>query len=180
MLCLVTQLWLSATPWTTAHQAPLSMETLQSSILVWVAMPSSRGSSQPKDQTQVSCIASGFFIVWANREVQERWWNTLRVVQENSAQWASDFQAKSNKFKPVWTSYSTSPQHLHSNLQGLNWWPIEEIMPKWFQPSAFRHTQKVNKKYLKKMGFPGGSVVKNPPAKQKMQVLSLSQEDPLE
>ena len=30
------------------------------------------------------------------------------------------------------------------------------------------------------MGFPGGSVVKNPPAKQKMQVLSLSQEDPLE
>ena len=29
-------------------------------------------------------------------------------------------------------------------------------------------------------GFPGGSVVKNLPAKQKMLVLSLSQEDPLE
>ena len=29
-------------------------------------------------------------------------------------------------------------------------------------------------------GFPGGSVVKNPPAKQEMQVLSLGQEDPLE
>ena len=29
-------------------------------ILEWVAMPSSRGSSKPKDQTRVSCIAGGF------------------------------------------------------------------------------------------------------------------------
>ena len=31
----------------------------------WVAVPSSRGSSQPRDWTQVSCIAGGFFTVWA-------------------------------------------------------------------------------------------------------------------
>ena len=30
------------------------------------------------------------------------------------------------------------------------------------------------------MGFPGGSVVKNPPAKEKAWVLSLGQEEPLE
>ena len=30
------------------------------------------------------------------------------------------------------------------------------------------------------MGFPGGSAVKNSPARQEMQVLSLGQEDPLE
>ena len=30
-------------------------------ILEWVAFPFSRGSSQPRDQTQVSCIAGGFF-----------------------------------------------------------------------------------------------------------------------
>ena len=30
------------------------------------------------------------------------------------------------------------------------------------------------------MGFPGSSVVKNPPAKQEMQVWSLGWEDPLE
>ena len=41
-------------------QAPLSMGILQA-ILEWVAMPSSKGSSQPRDQTQVSCIAGGFF-----------------------------------------------------------------------------------------------------------------------
>ena len=36
-------------------------EILQARILEWVAFPFSRGSSQPRDQTQVSCIAGGFF-----------------------------------------------------------------------------------------------------------------------
>ena len=34
---------------------------LQATVLEWVAFPSSRGSSQPRDQTQVSHIAGGFF-----------------------------------------------------------------------------------------------------------------------
>ena len=34
---------------------------LQARILEWVAVPFSRGSSQPRDQTQVSRIAGGFF-----------------------------------------------------------------------------------------------------------------------
>ena len=34
---------------------------LQARILEWVAMPFSRGSSKPRDRTQVSCIAGGFF-----------------------------------------------------------------------------------------------------------------------
>ena len=34
---------------------------LQARILEWVAVLSSRGSSQPRDQTPVSCIAGGFF-----------------------------------------------------------------------------------------------------------------------
>ena len=40
---------LFVTPWTLAHQASLSMGILQARILKWVAMPSSRGSSQPRD-----------------------------------------------------------------------------------------------------------------------------------
>ena len=34
---------------------------LQARMLEWVAVPFSRGSFQPRDQTQVSCIAGGFF-----------------------------------------------------------------------------------------------------------------------
>ena len=42
-------------------------------ILVWVAISFSRGSSQHRDQTQVSCIAGGFFTSWTIREAQEYW-----------------------------------------------------------------------------------------------------------
>ena len=49
--------------WAAPHQAPLSMGILQARILEWVAMPSSRASSQPSDRTQVSCIVGGFFTI---------------------------------------------------------------------------------------------------------------------
>ena len=41
---------------------------LQAKILEWVAFPFSRGSSQPRDQAQVSHITGGFFTSWATRE----------------------------------------------------------------------------------------------------------------
>ena len=37
----------------------------QARILEWVAIPFSRGSSQPRNQTQVSSIPGGFFSIWA-------------------------------------------------------------------------------------------------------------------
>ena len=48
-------------PWTVAHQAPLFMGFFQIRILEWVAIPFSKGSSQSRNQTQVSCIAGRFF-----------------------------------------------------------------------------------------------------------------------
>ena len=47
---------------------PKKTGILQARILEWVATPFSRGSSQPRDGTQVSCIACRFFTVWATRE----------------------------------------------------------------------------------------------------------------
>ena len=41
---------------------------LQTRILECIAVPFSRRSSQPRDWTQVSCIAGGFFTSWATRE----------------------------------------------------------------------------------------------------------------
>ena len=40
---------------------------LQARILEWVAIPFSRGSSPPRNWTQVSWIAVGFFTIWAAR-----------------------------------------------------------------------------------------------------------------
>ena len=67
--CLVAQsCWLFVTPWSVAHQAPLSMGILQARILEWVAMPSSRGFSQPRDWTRVFHTTGRFFTVWATIE----------------------------------------------------------------------------------------------------------------
>ena len=56
------------TPWTLVCQVRLSMGILQARILEWVAMPSSRKSSQPRDWTQVSCIVGWFFTIWTTRK----------------------------------------------------------------------------------------------------------------
>ena len=42
--------------------------THQARILEWVAIPFSRGSSWPRDQIQVSCVAGRFFTIWATWE----------------------------------------------------------------------------------------------------------------
>ena len=64
---MLSHVWLFGTPWTVAPQAPLSMGILQARILEWVAIPFSRGTSQPRDRTQVSCIAGKFFTICATR-----------------------------------------------------------------------------------------------------------------
>ena len=46
---------------------------LQARIWEWVAFPFSRVSSQPRDWSQVSCIAGRFFASWATKEAQESW-----------------------------------------------------------------------------------------------------------
>ena len=51
--------------------SPSNTWTIQSRILEWVAIPFSRGSSQPRDRTQVSCIAGGFLTSWATIIVLE-------------------------------------------------------------------------------------------------------------
>ena len=43
---------------------------LQARILEWVAMPSSRVSSQPRDWTHISCVARWILYCWAIREAQ--------------------------------------------------------------------------------------------------------------
>ena len=64
VLCLFSQLCLTlCDPWTVTRQAYLTMGMLQARILEWVAMSSFRESSQPKDPTQASRMAAGFFTI---------------------------------------------------------------------------------------------------------------------
>ena len=49
---------------------------LQARILEWIAFAFSRGSSQTKDQTHISCIAGRFFTSWAIKEARRAGWDT--------------------------------------------------------------------------------------------------------
>ena len=79
----VLSIYLSKRKWKSLSCAPVVLsyvchpmdyivhEIIQARILEWVAFPFSRGSSQTRDQTQISCIAGRFFTSWATREFQE-------------------------------------------------------------------------------------------------------------
>ena len=75
------------TPWTVAGQAPLSMEILHTRILEWVAVPFSSGSSQSRDWTQVSRIASGFFTVWGTRKPKNTGVDSLAYPFSRRSSW---------------------------------------------------------------------------------------------
>ena len=60
-------------------------------ILEWVAMPFSTGSSQPRDQTQVSRTAGRFFTIWATQEAHSffKWPLILRLLAKHSKDFSS-------------------------------------------------------------------------------------------
>ena len=62
--CLTLQDPIDCSPWGSSVHG-----ILQARILEWVTISSSKGSSQPKDGTQASCIAGRLFTVWATKEV---------------------------------------------------------------------------------------------------------------
>ena len=136
--------WLFATPWTAAHQAPPSMGfsrqeywsgvplpspmeytvhgILQARILEWVAFPFSRGSSQPRNRTQVSCFVGGFFTSWARKSTtplfsrisQQMFW--VWFLQESKhRQWALSLRLLSK----LWHREVKCKQRA---IGLLNWW----------------------------------------------------------
>ena len=64
-----------ATPWTVALQAPLSLGFSRQEYWSRLPFPSlGINPSQPRDQTQVSCIAGRFFSIWATKEALSLFW----------------------------------------------------------------------------------------------------------
>ena len=71
VLCLVTQSCpILCDPMDCSPAGSSVHRILQARILEWVATPSTRGSSQPRDRTLVSHTAGKFFTAWATRDVQ--------------------------------------------------------------------------------------------------------------
>ena len=80
---------------------------LQVRILEWVVMPSSRGSSWPRNPTWVSCIAGRFFTHWATREV----WSIICPRPIRNKWHSPDLNPESLSSVTVPCSFSKSVSH---------------------------------------------------------------------
>ena len=97
---------------------------LQARILEWVAISFCRRSSQPRDRTQVSCIAGRFFTNWAMREVQLPFWfigwiNHKPTQIQVEETWTSSFTSFG-----VWSVQDCSQVSKPSNLNFRQLSPI--------------------------------------------------------
>ena len=106
---------------------------LQARILEWVAITFSRGSSQPKNLSWVSCNAGRFFIIWATREASKKLHSTSQT--ENCIKrWSSSlfdglmvfgglihytFQNSSETIPSE--KYAQQIDKMHQKLQRLQW-----------------------------------------------------------
>ena len=100
-------------PWTVAFQAPVC-GILQARILEWVAIPFSRGSSQTRDWTQVSCITGGSITSWTTTEAMDmnmgKLWKMVRdrEAQRAAAHGVTKDQTRLGDWMMTTTSYWTN------------------------------------------------------------------------
>ena len=105
---------------------------LQARILEWIAISFPRGSSQPRDQTWVTCIAGRFFTVWATREA-------LVSTSDTYKGW---YQSDAIAFYSFWrSSWNLSFSHFEcdqkvggtESAKNTGFWLIRSrIDPTWF------------------------------------------------
>ena len=153
---LLSRVWLFVTPMDyTVHGI------LQARILEWVAYPSSSGSSQPKDRTQVSRIEGRFSTDWAIREAlcfldeiySDVFWSILEnftcALEKNACFTAFGWNvATLNMFPRIRPVKSTLPSRLfdfffhnlcaHQNL-------MKSYLYQKYNPAWFLHTVKLGK-----------------------------------
>ena len=111
---------LFVTPWT-VHGI------LQARILEWVAFPFFRGSSQPRDRTQVSHIAGGFLTSWATREAHAL--NSAWYIADAQSRFTGELINNSNALHHLiqtWKNFST---FFTLNSWRRQWHPTPVLLP---------------------------------------------------
>ena len=104
---------------------------LQTRILEWVVFPFSRGSSQPRDWTQVSRIAGGFFTSWVTREAKNTGEGSPSLLQWIFLTQESNWGLLRCRQILYQLSYQGSPLQIMSSSNGpRTCWNISKQMPR--------------------------------------------------
>ena len=128
----------SATPWTLACQAPLSMEFSWQNTAVG-DYPFSRRSSWTRDQAWVSYIADRFFTIWVTKEALSLWYRRQNLYSHFflrrrwkfkhcsgltfniKFQWNLDYDGKKIKISSIPFPSSLWPDFFEKNFTQQNW-----------------------------------------------------------
>ena len=89
---------------------------LQARILEWAAFPFSRGSFQPRDQTQVSLLAGKFFTSWATREAQRKQKKIIKIAENNAI-----LKKRENNRENKWNQFKLVLWKDRQNWQTFSW-----------------------------------------------------------
>ena len=116
---------------------------LQARIVEWIAIPFSRGSSWPRDQTWVSCVAGRFFTVWATRETgvymcvkTTVWGNSKMIVEITQLLTGHSMWRDKQEWKPGWSADIMSASRGERVPDFQIWrecphWVIAQSSPTW-------------------------------------------------
>ena len=88
-------------------------------ILEWVAYPFSRGSSQPRNQTRVSCIAGRFFTNWAMRVIEH-----LLCAKCYSRHWE---HGRDQDIRSLYLYTSSLVRHTLHQPTNIVWYPLSQM-----------------------------------------------------
>ena len=132
-VCSVTQLCLTLCESTHCSLPGSSVHGIcQAGIPEWVVIPFSRGSFQTKDRTQVSCIASRFFTVWATLDEKNRKGARTNIVYLTWGHFANLYYTEN--------FLCISLNHIHEEL----WSPLRSNITCALQPTGRISTLKMN------------------------------------
>ena len=106
------------------------MGILQARILEWVAMPSSRAFSQPRDGIQISHIAGGFFIVWGTREALE---SRVHFIYK------TEVQRLGRRSLVTFCLHAPSLWAVQQRTGGTKWWNGQKNL--WFSFTSYSLSQ---------------------------------------
>ena len=100
----------------------------QARIPEWVAISFFRGSSQPRDRTQVSCIVGRRFTLWATREVTLTK-ILLKLQYNNVCSFLVHSLSHVQLFPTSWTAAHQASLSITNSQSLLKFISIESVMP---------------------------------------------------
>ena len=140
---LLSLLWLFCNPMDCSRTGSPVHRISQARILEWVATSFSRGSSQPRDWTHISCIGRWVLYHWATREAHNDSCSVLLHSQHSPQPHPPGSGSRNLPEASVWGSPSMRwPQRLHQSPWPPACCPMEEMEQGhqcflWFKPLAY-------------------------------------------